>query len=229
MLKLYFIRHGKTIFNTLECVQGWNDSPLTELGINQAKCTGYGLRNTIFEKAYTGDCLRQINTVKQISEQNNTPFPIIEDMHFREMCYGKHQGKSYFEMLNPLYERYHAPYEGYFGLYKFMDDYEIAQGVCELDETGETEGPERLWIRFKEGLDMIIASNYEGNILISTSSCAISVMIKKLFPDFKQDGLVDNASITILSYDGHKYKMSDYNDIFFRKQGEEHFSSQNNI
>lgn len=35
--KLYIIRHGQTLFNLLDKVQGASDSPLTELGIKQAE------------------------------------------------------------------------------------------------------------------------------------------------------------------------------------------------
>ena len=44
MSKLYFMRHGQTLFNLLRRKQGWCDSPLTELGIEQAKTVGATLR-----------------------------------------------------------------------------------------------------------------------------------------------------------------------------------------
>lgn len=34
---LYLMRHGQTLFNKRRKVQGWCDSPLTELGIKQAE------------------------------------------------------------------------------------------------------------------------------------------------------------------------------------------------
>ena len=104
MIQIYLIRHGQTRFNQQKIVQGWNDSPLTEQGIYQAKCTGYGLRNTVFTKAFSGDTMRQIHTAETIMKENLHPIKIIPDPHFREMCYGKYEGGSYYEMLNPLYE-----------------------------------------------------------------------------------------------------------------------------
>ena len=32
MTRLYLMRHGQTLFNTLNRIQGWCDSPLTEKG-----------------------------------------------------------------------------------------------------------------------------------------------------------------------------------------------------
>lgn len=37
MKTLYMMRHGETLFNKRRKIQGWCDSPLTELGIRQAK------------------------------------------------------------------------------------------------------------------------------------------------------------------------------------------------
>jgi probable phosphoglycerate mutase len=41
---LYLMRHGQTVFNTKKRVQGWVDSPLTELGIEQAREAGRIMR-----------------------------------------------------------------------------------------------------------------------------------------------------------------------------------------
>lgn len=220
------LRHGQTVFNTQDIVQGWNDSPLTELGLYQPKCTGYGLKDLKFEKLYSGDCVRQIDTAKQFISQNNHPLEIIPDMHFREMCYGKFQAGTYYDMLNPLYQMHNAVYEGYFGLYKFMDDYTIANEIYKRDETKQAEGPERAWTRFKEGLDMITKENDNCNVLISTSSAVIAITLKKLFPDFIQSGLVDNASMTVITYENGNYSLEEYNNIKYRKLGEEYFESK---
>lgn len=227
MVRIFLLRHGQTIFNTQDICQGWNDSPLTEMGLYQPKCTGYGLRKVRFTKAYSGDTQRQIDTAKQFMSQNENPVDIIPDMHFREMCYGKYQGGSYENLLGPLFKMHGDEYGGYTQLYKYMNDYEIATQVCINDETGQTEGPERAYRRFKEGLDMIINENKEGNFLISTSSAVISFVITKLFPDYKQNGLVDNASITILNYEYGKWTLEDYNNTTYRDVGNEYFKTSN--
>lgn len=44
---LYLMRHGQTMFNLRGKVQGASDSPLTELGISQAKQAGHYFLNII--------------------------------------------------------------------------------------------------------------------------------------------------------------------------------------
>ncbi len=43
-INIYFARHGKTLLNTFDRVQGWADSPLTEDGIRVARYLGEGLK-----------------------------------------------------------------------------------------------------------------------------------------------------------------------------------------
>lgn len=46
MTTIYLMRHGQTLFNVQKRIQGWSDSPLTEVGIEQAKQAGNYLRKT---------------------------------------------------------------------------------------------------------------------------------------------------------------------------------------
>lgn len=223
MLKIYLLRHGKTILNEREQVQGWNDSDLTPEGQFQAKCAGFGAKDIQFTKAYCGDLGRQIATAKLFLAENSSGTDLIEDSNFREMCYGKYQFGPYKDMLNPLFEMYGAEYDGYEALYKYMNDIEIATEVAKRDETKQTEGPIKVWERFSKGLDRIISENKQGNVLLSTSSLAIAVVIKNLFPNFVQEGLVDNASLTVISYEDGKYKLVDYNNTNYRSIGERYY------
>ena len=222
MIRFYLLRHGQTQFNLQEIVQGHNDSPLTELGIYQARCAGYGARNILFNEAYCGLVQRQYDTAVSFLSDNLHPCAIEEDYHFNEMGYGRYEGRSYYEMLNPLYEDLKEPYNSYDGLYKFYDDMTIAAHLEDKDESGSFEGSEHTYLRFREGLDLL-GREKKGNILISTSSFGICTLISHLFPDFEKGRLVENASLTVLKYEEDIYTLEDYNDISFRHIGEEHY------
>lgn len=226
MITIYLLRHGETLYNVQEIVQGWNDSPLTSLGIYQAKCTGYGLRNTVFMKAFSGDSQRQIDTADKFMKENKSPVEIITDKRFREMCFGKYEYGTYVDMLEPIYRKFNSLYKSHDGLYEYLDETGIDSELYQRDETGEYEGIERTWKRISEALEEICNKYKGGNVLISTSSFAINTILLKLFPDNKLNGLVSNASITVISYDGI-YHLLDYNNIQYRKEGEKHFSTFN--
>ena len=52
--RLFIIRHGKTMFNTIGRAQGWSDTPLTAEGERGIRELGIGLRKSglSFVKAY---------------------------------------------------------------------------------------------------------------------------------------------------------------------------------
>ncbi|WP_218056249.1 histidine phosphatase family protein [Gilliamella sp. App6-5] len=52
-ITIYFARHGKTLFNTYDLVQGWADTPLTDQGIKLARYLGEGFKNIHFDAYYT--------------------------------------------------------------------------------------------------------------------------------------------------------------------------------
>ena len=70
-VKLYLVRHGKTMFNTIGRAQGWSDTPLTAEGERGIYELGIGLRESglTFERAYSSDSGRTIQTMGIILEE----------------------------------------------------------------------------------------------------------------------------------------------------------------
>ena len=68
MSKLYMMRHGQTLFNVLRRKQGWCDSPLTELGIEQAKGAArwFSERGVTFDHVYSSSSERCCDTTELV-------------------------------------------------------------------------------------------------------------------------------------------------------------------
>lgn len=66
--RLYLMRHGQTLFNLRNKVQGWCDSPLTELGIEQSKIAGKVLKDIHFDAVYTSTLERTSDTLEHAIE-----------------------------------------------------------------------------------------------------------------------------------------------------------------
>ena len=60
MTHFYIIRHGETVFNRKGRIQGWCDSPLTDLGVSQAKQLGKELKNVPFDVCFCSTSERAI-------------------------------------------------------------------------------------------------------------------------------------------------------------------------
>lgn len=63
--ELYVVRHGKTMFNTVQRVQGWCDTPLTKSGVERIQYLGNGLRDIPFVEAVSSDSGRAIETMRR--------------------------------------------------------------------------------------------------------------------------------------------------------------------
>lgn len=63
--KIYLVRHGKTMFNTIGRAQGWSDTPLTTVGEEGIRELGLGFKheNIIFNEAFSSDSGRTLQTV----------------------------------------------------------------------------------------------------------------------------------------------------------------------
>ena len=66
MTRLYLMRHGQTLFNTLNRIQGWCDSPLTEKGRDQARQvrTYFEKHDMTFDQYYCTTTERASDTIE---------------------------------------------------------------------------------------------------------------------------------------------------------------------
>ena len=60
--EVYFVRHGESECNRLGHAAGWYPTPLSELGRQQARQTGQLLSELKFDKVYSSDLVRAVET-----------------------------------------------------------------------------------------------------------------------------------------------------------------------
>ena len=92
MHKLYFTRHGETVWNVENKICGMTDSPLTERGRQQARQLGETVRASgvhIDEILYS-PLSRAADTAKAIADA--TGLPARCEPRLREQCFGKYEG-----------------------------------------------------------------------------------------------------------------------------------------
>ena len=138
-VRLYLVRHGKTMFNTIGRAQGWSDTPLTtegELGIHEL---GIGLRESglQFDRAYSSDSGRTIQTMGIILEELGLQgkIPYRMDKRIREWCFGSfdgaYDGDLFMGLIPRIFNVDHVHQLSYA---------ELAEGLVEVDTAGWAEG-----------------------------------------------------------------------------------------
>lgn len=95
MRKIVVIQHCESEHHINNMSGGWTDTPLTELGTNQAELIGLKLKEDLKEKSYaiySSDLLRAKQTANIVAEHLN--LNVIEDMDLREINNGVAAGKT---------------------------------------------------------------------------------------------------------------------------------------
>ncbi len=157
MLRLYFMRHGETVWNTERRYQGMTDIELSKEGLRQADCAAKRFKSIKIDKIYCSPLKRAMATAKPIAEEKGLDIN-VEDS-FREICFGEWEGKTVPELTKTYGEEYinfiKNPH-----LYGFP-------GEGDIDRVKE---------RLRVGIDRII-ENDDGNILIVSHGGIIRLMI----------------------------------------------------
>ena len=176
MLKLYIVRHGKTLFNEKHLIQGCCDSPLTEEGIQQAKKLHNELENIPFNACYVSPMHRAIETATTIIQDRDIPLFINNNL--KEFSFGSIEGdgEEKLKFIYPIMQE------------KKVDGFD---GDNMLDFTK----------RILKGLDEIHQSNSDGNILIVTHSGVITALLSTISNLPKKDIVhIKNCSVTQLEW-----------------------------
>ena len=104
--RLYLIRHGQSAGNAEGRFGGHSPTPLSELGIQQAKLTGQALAKEKIQTIYSSDLLRTVQTAEQLAKLLN--LPIIQTPAFRERHVGVLEGLTFDESKQAFPKDYYA-------------------------------------------------------------------------------------------------------------------------
>lgn len=90
MTRIYFVRHGVTVWNEAQRWQGQTDIELNPTGKAQAKAVAERLSEVSFSAIYSSDLSRALNTANAIAERQQTP--VISTQGWRERNAGVFEG-----------------------------------------------------------------------------------------------------------------------------------------
>ena len=220
---LYLMRHGETILNRAERVQGWCDGVLTEKGIDVAKSAGIGLSDIEFKSIYTSDLRRTIKTAKIVMEENrlSKDLKICEMEELREAYFGKYEGELEEVFLNDMLN--------YLNINSFEElieksnaQREFVNTCAALDETKKAENYDVLIKRAMRGLTNIVKEQEKkggGNVLVVMHGGILRVIIEHIDSSFNTRD-VDNASISKVIYKDGIFKVESVNDMSYCEKGQ---------
>lgn len=224
--RLYLIRHGKTMFNTIGRAQGWSDTPLTAEGERGIRELGIGLRKAgiDFKLARSSDSGRTIQTMGIILEELGLTgkIPYRFDKRIREWCFGSfdggYDGELFMGVMPRVFNVEHVHQLSYA---------ELAEGLVEVDTAGWAENWEKLSSRIWEGFSAIaeeLVASGGGNALVVSHGMTIGTFVY-LINRSRPHGL-DNGSVTIVDYEDGKFSVACVGDMSYREVGKEELEAE---
>lgn len=93
----YLVRHGETLFNRQNRMQGWCDSPLTDKGREDARKAAEILKDVALNSAYISTSERCRDTAEIILEGRDVPATVMKGL--KEINFGTYEGAD-----NELYK-----------------------------------------------------------------------------------------------------------------------------
>lgn len=199
-MEIYFVRHGQTIWNVEKRFQGLSDSPLTELGITQAKLLGEKLKDIKFDKFYSTSLKRAYDTANYIKGNREQKVEIFDD--FVEISMGDMEGIKQ-EDFKKLYPEQVKNF--FFNQLEYDPSSFGGESFLEVRE------------RVIRGLNKFIElnKNYERVLVVShgaTLKTLLHYISGKDISTLSDEVIPKNTSYTIVKYENGKFEIIDFSN-----------------
>ena len=199
-MEIYFVRHGQTIWNVEKRFQGLSESPLTELGITQAKLLGEKLKDIKFDKFYSTSLKRANDTANYIKGNRKQEVEIFDD--FVEISMGDMEGIKQ-EDFKKLYPEQVKNF--FFNQLEYNPSSFGGESFLEVRE------------RVIRGLNKFIElnKNYERVLVVShgaTLKTLLHYISGKDISTLSDEAIPKNTSYTIVKYENGKFEIIDFSN-----------------
>lgn len=229
VITFYIARHGKTLLNTLNRVQGWCDSPLTPEGIEVAEHLGAGMNAVLFDGAYSSDLRRTRQTAEIIlKEKGQSDLPVTEVFGFREACFGGYESDFNEKMWRDAalflgYTRIEDMYKDVFN--KKISNKNVLNVISKLDSMKMAETFEQVENRSQKALTKIAqkesTDDRDKNILIISHGMSIICMLFNLGGKDLLKSHLENAAVCKVQYQDGSFNVLSMGDMSYVENGKE--------
>lgn len=225
-ITFYIVRHGKTMLNTTDRVQGWSDAFLTKSGEEVVTKAGKGMSDIEFQSAYSSDSGRAMQTADLILKENKTSsqLDVTADKRLREFNFGTFEGDLNENMWSEVAKSQNQSMEQFL---ENMTMESFANGVATLDKEKNKDGKnwpaedyQTIVTRLEESMTEMAKNESEksgsGNVLVVSHGLSIAALLDKMFPDFEMpEGGIKNAAVCVVTYKDNQFSLKKVNDTSY--------------
>lgn len=193
MTHFVIVRHGETLWNRDQRIQGQRNSALSPVGEMQAHATARRLRDAACDRLVSSDLGRTVQTAQPIAAE--TGLPLETDRRVRERCFGVFEGMTRDEIQSQ-----HALA---FARWQTRDpDYAMQGG----------ESLNRLCNRVRECLESI-ATETPGKVIVVTHGGVLDAVYRiaaNLALDAPRTWQLLNSSINEIEIDAGRWRLLEW-------------------
>lgn len=186
MLTIYLVRHGETLFNVREVVQGWVDSPLTERGWEQVRTVATRLALRPIAGVYTSTSERARDTAEAIAAVH-PGISVVADRGFKELHFGDFEARPNDAVLAAM-----QPVDQFFS--------GMIGGSHPGLPGGESGAAFRT--RVQAAMARVVADHPAGGEVVVVSH-GVTINTLLVLAGWHSPGPLKNASISILRHSGN--------------------------
>ena len=198
MIEVLLVRHGETTWNIEGRIQGYSaDSPLTELGTEQAEAVARQLAREGIRRLFSSDAGRARETARPIARA--TGLHAFFDPGLRERNYGIFEGKTYADIEREFPADYQA--------IRTRDPHYVVPG-------GESAA--QFFERIVATLTRVARFAQGGRIAVVTHGGVLGAMYRHATGvplDAKRDFPLKNASINRLHFARGSWALAGWGDV----------------
>lgn len=201
-MKLYFVRHGQTLWNRQGIFQGASLNPsLLDDGKDDVIALGHRLKTTNFDAIFSSDLNRALETAQLINQENHHPKPIETSPHLREWGLGNLEGKK-IDLMQAIYPRQIHAFSH--NLSCFNNDIFDAESVYQVTH------------RIAQFVTQLNSKTLDSVLIVghgASLAAGIGHLLGYSTAQLRRHGRLDNASLTILeSQDMMTFQLLTWND-----------------
>lgn len=205
MVRLFLVRHGKTVWNNERRLQGaWGDSSLIKKDLDQIDRLGHRLKGIDFADFYSSPLKRAFKTSLRLAESMDYQRPIRIAESLREINFGKLEGKRDEDM--PAEDQLQINY-----FFKVPEKYDSI--LIKGESYQEAAERSRQFVT-----NLVDTYPCDAKIILVSHGGILNVMINAMLniplSDYRKHGGIKNVSLTQLEVEpNYKTRVIDFNNV----------------
>jgi len=218
-VQVFLTRHGKTVLNTLDRVQGWSDSPLTAAGRAVAEVVGktLGEHEGRMDAAYSDDMVRHYETAGLMLDAMGSKLEPVRMEGLREINFGAFEGAENGEMWSAIMEHLGVGSIGEALNGRTMTDLVGVIKEINPDPSLPAEDCDDVNSRMMDSLDAIAADaakHRDDKVLVVTSGLSIMCVLDAMGTELPPTGIA-NGAVNLLEYKAGTWTVKSVNDTSY--------------